>query len=150
MLDEEYIGDSLEKLIALCREGENAYREASTHVSDSVLKSLLNEVSRERAHFAQVLQDEALRWGRSDLGRPANLFAAAHRVGVGLRAAIGGDRAILSALESSDHYLQDRLDDYIRDARLPDEVLGIVRNQAQAIVGTLDRIRALRQRPKAA
>ena len=39
---------------------------------------------------------------------------------------------------------------FIRDNKLPDDILGIIRNQAQAIVGTLDRVRAMEQKHKAA
>ncbi len=62
----------------------------------------------------------------------------------------GGDDSILSSIETGDHAAQKEYDKYIRDGHLPDDILGIVRNQAQAIVGTLDRIRALRQQRKAA
>ena len=150
MPDEEHIADSLEKLVALCREGESGYREAAEHVTDPELKKLLHEVSRERARFAADLQKQAVRRSRSNAARPAHILKAVHRGWVGLRAALGGDNAVLAAVESRDRYIQEKYDQYIRDGRLPDDILGIIRNQAQAIVGTLDRIRALRRSRKAA
>ena len=53
-------------------------------------------------------------------------------------------------METGDSYAKDQYDKYIRDNQLPDDVLGIIRNQAQAIVGRLDRVRVMRQNRKAA
>ncbi len=44
----------------------------------------------------------------------------------------------------------ERYDEAIRDEGIPAEIVGILRNQAQAMVGTLDRIRALRKTRRAA
>ena len=151
MSDREYIVETLEKLIEVSRDGQNGYRDAAEHVNDPELKKLLNEVSLERAKFAGDLENEAIRWGRADVDRSGSTRAALHRGWTGLKAALGGgDNAILSSMEKGDSYAQSQYDDCIRDGHLPDDILGIVRNQAQAIVGTLDRIRALRQHRKAA
>ena len=53
-------------------------------------------------------------------------------------------------MESGDNFAKEHFDKYINDNSLPDGILGIIRNQAQAIVGTIDRVRAMRQRNKAA
>ncbi len=62
----------------------------------------------------------------------------------------GGDDSILSSMETGDNYAKKEYDKQIQEGKLPGDVLGVVRNQAQAIVGTLDRIKALRQQHKAA
>ena len=150
-IDQKHIVDTLEKLIEVCRDGQQGYREAAEHVKDHQLKHLLSEVSLERAKFAGDLENEAVRWGDADVDRTGSALGAVHRGWTGLKANMGaGDAAILSSMEASDTETQKQYDEIIRDGRMPDDILGIVRNQAQAIVGTLDRIRALRQHRKAA
>ena len=151
MQDQRYVVQTLEKLIEICRDGQEGYRDAAEHVRDQQLKRLLSEVSLERAKFAGDLENEAVRWGKADVDRSGSAMGAIHRGWTGLKASFGGgDDAILSSMEKGDTYTQDQYDECIRDGHLPDDILGIVRNQAQAIVGTLDRVRALRQRRKAA
>jgi uncharacterized protein (TIGR02284 family) len=151
MRDQKYIVETLEKLIEVTRDGQQGYREAAEHVKDHELKKLLSEVSLERAKFAGDLENEAVRWGNPDVERSGSTLGAIHRGWTGLKASLGGgDDAILASMETGDSYAQKQYDEVIRDGHLPDDILGVVRNQAQAIVGTLDRIRALRLRRKAA
>jgi uncharacterized protein (TIGR02284 family) len=146
----EHVIDALEELIEICRDGQTGYRDGSEHVKNPQLKRLLSEVSLERAKFAGDLESEAVRYGKSDVDRTGTTLGALHRGWANLKAALGGgDDAILGSMETGDKFAKDYYDRYIRDNSLPDEILGIIRNQAQAIVGTLDRIRALR-RQKAA
>lgn len=151
MKDQKYIVDTLQKLIEICHDGQQGYREASEQVKDHRLKTLLSEVSLERAKFAGDLESEAVRWGQPDVDRSGSARGAVHRGWTDLKANLGaGDDSILSSMETGDTYAQKQYDDVIRDGKLPDDILGIVRNQAQAIVGTLDRVRAMRQHRKAA
>ena len=151
MPDQKYVVETLQKLIEICRDGQQGYRESAEHVKDHQLKMLLNEVSLERAKFAGDLESEAARWGMPDVDRSGSTRGALHREWNGLKANLGaGDDAILSSMERADTRAQQQYDQTIRDGHLPDDVLGIVRNQAQALVGTLDRTRALRQQRKAA
>ena len=70
-------------------------------------------------------------------------MGAIHRGWTDLKANLGGgDDAILSSMETATTIAKDHYDKYINDNKLPDDVLGMIRNQAQAIVGTLDRVRA--------
>lgn len=151
MADQKYIVNALEKLIEVCRDGQAGYRDAAEHAKDHELKKLLSEISLERARFAGDLENEAIRYGEADIDRSGSTRGAIHRGWTGLKASLGGgDDAILSSMETGDTYAQNQFDNYIREGQLPDDLLGVIRNQAQAIVGTLDRIRALRQQRKAA
>jgi len=151
MSDSKHIVDALEKLIAVCRDGQNGYRDAAAHAKDPALKKLLSEVSLERARFAGDLEAEAVRWGKHDVDRSGSALGALRRGWTHLKTNLGGsDDALLSAMETGDTYAKNHYDDGIRDSKLPDDLLGIIRNQAQAIVGTLDRIRAVRRQRKAA
>jgi uncharacterized protein (TIGR02284 family) len=151
MPDNRHIADELEELIQICRDGQNGYRDGAEHAKDPELKRLMNEVSLERAKFAGDLENEAVRWGRPDVDRSGSVLGTVHRGWVNLKSALGGgDDAILSSMETGDEYARQHYDEAIRDKDMPDDILGILRNQAQAIVGTLDRVRALRRANKAA
>ncbi len=151
MANRSYIVDELEKLIEICRDGQQGYREGAEHARDPQLKALFNEVSLERAKFAGDLESEAVRWGKADVDRSGTPLGALHRGWTSLKASLGGgDDAILASMETGDKAAMEEYDRCIRDSQMPDDILGIVRNQAQALVGTLDRIQALRHRRKAA
>ncbi len=151
MSDQKHIVDTLERLIEVCRDGQNGYRDGAEHAKDPQLKKFLSEVSLERAKFAGDLESEVVRWGKADVNRSGSTLAAIHRGWTDLKANLGGgDDAILSSMETGDSYAKDQYDKCIRDNKLPDDVLGIIRNQAQAIVGMLDRVRVMRQNTKAA
>jgi uncharacterized protein (TIGR02284 family) len=147
MPDSQHIADELQELIQICRDGQNGYRDGAEHAKDPELRRLLNEVSLERAKFAGDLEDEAVRWGKSDVDRTGTALGAIHRGWTDLKSALGGgDDAILSSMETGDEYAKRHYDKAIQDHETPDDIVGILRNQAQAIVGTLDRVRALRRR----
>jgi uncharacterized protein (TIGR02284 family) len=151
MKDQKYIVDTLQKLIEICHDGQQGYREAAEHGKDHRLKHLLSEISLERAKFAGDLESEAVRWGKPDVDRSGSAMGAVHRGWAGLKANFGGgDDAVLSSVETGDKHAQKQYDEVIRDGKLPDDIVGIVRNQAQAIVGALDRVSAMRQQRKAA
>ncbi len=151
MSDQKHIVDALEDLIEVCRDGQHGYRDGSEHAKNPQLKQLLSEVSLERAKFAGDLENEAVRYGKADVDRSGTALGALHRGWTDLKANLGGgDDAILSSMETGDKYAKDRYDKYINDNKLPDDILGTIRNQAQAVMGTLDRIRALREQRKVA
>jgi uncharacterized protein (TIGR02284 family) len=147
MPDNQHIIDELQELIQICRDGQEGYRDGAEHASNPELKRVLNEVSLERAKFAGDLENEAVRWGKPDIERSGTTLGAVHRGWANLKAQLGGgDDAILSSLETGDEFAKNRYDEAIRDDKTPAEIVGILRNQAQAMVGTLDRIRALRRK----
>ena len=151
MPDQQHIDEELDQLIQICRDGEEAYREGAEHAKAPELKRLLYQVSVDRAKFAGELERLGARWGRKVVERTGTAGGALRRGWTDLKVDLGGgDDAILSAIESSDEYARKRYDEAIKDHETPEEVVGILRNQAQAIVGTLDRVRALRAHRKVA
>src|SRR5579863_4822411 len=151
MSDNKHTLNALEDLIEVCRDGQNGYRDGAEHAKNPDLKTLLSEISLERSKFAGDLENEAIRFGKADVDRSGSTLGALHRGWTDLKSNLGGgDDAILSSMETGDDYAKNHFDKYVNDNKLPDEILGILRNQAQAIVGTLDRIRALRKGKRAA
>jgi uncharacterized protein (TIGR02284 family) len=151
MSDQKHILEAVEKLIEVCRDGQNGYREGAEHAKDPQVKRFLEQISLERAKFAGDLEAEAVRLGNADVDRKGSTIGAIHRGWTNLKASLGGgDDSILSSMETGDNYAKDQYDECIRDEKLPDDILGIIRNQAQAIVGTLERVRVMEQSRKAA
>ncbi len=72
MTNQQHIVDALEDLIEICRDGQNGYRDGSEHAKNPELKKVLSEVSLERAKFAGDLENEAIRYGKSDVNRSGN------------------------------------------------------------------------------
>jgi len=151
MGDRKHILDTLEELIQISRDGQEGYRSGAEHARDPELKRVLNEVSLERAKFAGELENEAVRWGRADVERSGTTLGAIHRGWANLKSGLGGgDDSILSSIVTGDEWARRRYDEAISDSQTPEDIVGILRNHAQAIVGTLDRIRALRRKRSAA
>ena len=97
----EHVIDALEELIEISRDGQNGYRDGSEHVKNAELKRLLSAVSLERAKFAGDLENEAVRYGKSDVDRSGTTLGAIHRGWANLKAALGGgDDAILASMET--------------------------------------------------
>ena len=111
MANRSYIVDELEKLIEICRDGQQGYREGAEHARDPQLKALFNEVSLERAKFAGDLESEAVRWGKADVDRSGTPLGALHRGWTSLKASLGGgDDAILASMETGDKAAMEEYD----------------------------------------
>jgi uncharacterized protein (TIGR02284 family) len=151
MADNKYTVNALEDLIEVARDGQNGYRDGAEHVKDPHLHKFLDSVSLARAKFAGDLESYAVRLGKADVDRDGSVKGAIHRGWTDLKANLGGgDDSILSSMETGDSYAKERYEKYINDNKLPDDILETIRIQAQTIVGTLDRVRAMRQERKAA
>jgi uncharacterized protein (TIGR02284 family) len=151
MADQKYIVDALQNLIEVARDGQNGYRDGAEHAKDPQLRKFMDSVSLARAKFAGDLESYAVQLGKSDVDRSGSTKGALHRGWTDLKANLGGgDDSILSSMETGDTYAKDHYEKYINDNKLPDDLLEMIRIQAQTIVGTLDRVRVMRQDRKAA
>lgn len=145
MSEQKHTITALEDLIEICRNGQEGYRDGAEHAKNPQIREFLDQVSLERAKFAGDLENEAIRIGKSDVTRSGTALGALHRGWTDLKANLGGgDDAILSSMETGDKFAMEYYNKYIDDKQIPGDVLGIIRNQAQAVMGTLDRVRALR------
>jgi len=142
--------DVLEKLIETCRDSQNGFREAAEHVKDSDLRAFFNEQSLERARFAGQLENEVTRLGKSDVDRKGSATAAMHRAWIDLKSNLGGgDKMILSSVEAGEDNAKKHYEEALRH-KLPEDILGIVRQQAQSVFAAHDQAKLLRDRRRAA
>lgn len=142
--DREKVVSAIEKLIDRCRDGEEIYADAASHVQDPQLKERFRQYSRERARFAAELEAELERQGRWQTTRQGSVTGMVERTAFDIKRALGGDdHAILQSLE---HYEDHARDAYLQalGERLPDDVAGLLRTQAQAIYGAHHYMKMLR------
>ncbi len=150
MSEQDHTIHAIEDLVEICRNGQEGYRDGAAHAKDPQIREFLDKVSLERAKFAGDLENEAIRLGKSNVTRSGTTLGALHRGWTDLKANLGGgDDSILSSMETGDKFAKEYYDKYINDKQITGDVLGIMRNQAQAIVGTLERVRAMRARKAA-
>lgn len=124
----------LNDLIGVSRDGEEGYRHAAAHVSNSELRSMFEAAAKQRAGFVHELQQEVERLE----GKPADTgtFAAAvHRGWLDVKAAMtGGDAgAIVSACETGEDSAAAAYERVVNTA-ISGHVRTIVEKQWHAIV----------------
>ena len=137
---------AIEKLIDRCRDGEEIYADAAKHIQDPELKERFLEYSRERARFAAELEAELERQGRWQTTRQGSVTGMVERTAFDIKRALGGnDAAILQSLEHSEDHAREAYLEAL-DERLPDEVAGVIRTQAQAVDAAHHYMKMLRDR----
>jgi len=140
----------VEELIETCRDGQNGYREAAEHIKDPELRSFFNDQSTERARFAGELENEVQRLGERDPNRKSSVTGTLHRAWMDLKASLGGgDEAILNSAEQGEDEAKAAYEKAQREP-LPQNILGIIRQQAQSVFAAHDHVKMLRDRRKAA
>ena len=149
-MDRDNVIDTLEKLIETCRDGQNGFRDSAEHVKDPELKAFFNELSLERSRFAGDLENEVIRLGKSDVDRKGSATAGLHRTWIDLKASLGaGDESILSSAETGEDNAKKNYEKALEQP-LPEDVKGIIRQQAQSIFAAHDKVKLMRDRRKAA
>ncbi|HZQ96345.1 MAG TPA: PA2169 family four-helix-bundle protein [Candidatus Sulfotelmatobacter sp.] len=149
-MDENDAISVVQHLMERCKDGQKGYQEAADKVKRSDLKTLFMEVSAERGRFAQELQAELARLGKTDKKASGSAEGALHRAWVDTKVALGGDdHTVLDWLEHGEDVAKD---DYNKalTGNLPSSVQDIIRRQAAAVQRDHDRVRTLRDQAKAA
>jgi uncharacterized protein (TIGR02284 family) len=93
----------LNRLIATCREGEQGYRTAASHVRNTQLHSIFEDYEKQRAHFARQLQEEVERLG-GDAHASGAVAPAIYRGWIDVKSALSGGSggAIVAACETGE------------------------------------------------
>jgi uncharacterized protein (TIGR02284 family) len=141
--------DVLRELIEVCKDGETGYAHAAGIVTDPKLKTYFQEQSLERAHF---VQDITLR--TRDLGEKpeisGSVAGALHRLWFEAKADLGlGDQSVLNSVEQGEDRAKQAYQQALKED-LPEEIRGMLQQQAQSVFAAHDYVRALRDREKAA
>jgi uncharacterized protein (TIGR02284 family) len=135
----------LEELVETCRDGQDGYRDAAEHVTDSNLRHFFNQQSLERAGFAAELEEELINLGEKDPDRTGSAGAAIHRAWIDLKSTLGGgDHAILESVESGEDKARNSYAEAAQSADLPEYLAALVRKQYASIQAAHDHVRSLR------
>ncbi len=149
-MDENNPVSVVEHLIERCRDGQKGFREAAEKAKAADLKAFFNEVSAERAHFAQELQAELATLGKPEKKVSGSAEGALHRAWVDTKVALGGDdHTVLDWLEHGEDVAKDAYQKAL-SGNLPENLRMIVRRQADSVQRVHDRVKTLRDTAKAA
>ncbi|MFL6438304.1 MAG: ferritin-like domain-containing protein [Terriglobales bacterium] len=135
----------IEELVETCRDGQNGYRDAADHVTDSNLRHFFNEQSLARAGFAGELEQELINLGENDPNRSGSASAAIHRAWIDVKSALGGgDHSILVSVESGEDQAKNSYEKALQNPDLPDHLAALARRQLASIEAAHDHVRSLR------
>ncbi len=140
----------MQDLIENDRDGQNGYRDAAEHVTDSGIRSFFQEQSLERARFAGELEQLIRDFGESDPDRTGSVAGAMHRKWIDAKVALGGgDHTILESVEQGEDAAKRAYEKAI-NASLPANIKEVVQRQAESVRAAHDRVKLLRDQLKKA
>lgn len=135
----------LQELVDTCRDGQNGYRDAADHVTDSHLREFFNEQSLARAGFAGELEQEIVRLGKADPDTSGSAAAAIRRAWIDFRSELGGgDTTILASVESGEDSAKAVFEKVLREPNLREDLAMLIRRQVTSIMAAHDHVRSLR------
>jgi uncharacterized protein (TIGR02284 family) len=135
----------LQELVDTCRDGQNGYRDAADHVTDSHLREFFNEQSLARAGFAGELEQEIIRLGKADPDTSGTAAAGIRRAWIDFKSELGGgDATILASVESGEDSAKATFEKALQDPNLPEDLASLIRRQLASIVAAHDHVRSLR------
>jgi len=133
----EQVIEAFNRLLAVCKASEQAFRLAAQAVHDSDLKILFRQVSYQRARMASEIRSEIRLLG----GEPEMLD------GMTMPAACDG--VAVAAVQDDDHFMQDAVDltfsETLLDTNIPPELLIVHRKQYAEVRQSIERLHALKQ-----
>ena len=135
----------VQELVSTCRDGQNGYRDAAEHVTDSNLRQFFNQQSLERAGFAGELEQELIALGETNPDRSGSVAAGIHRAWIDVKTALGGgDETILSSVEAGEDAAVKSYKEVLGQSRLPEHLATLVRKQLVSVQAAHDHVRSLR------
>jgi uncharacterized protein (TIGR02284 family) len=135
----------LQGLVDTCRDGQNGYRDAADHVTDSYLREFFNEQSLARAGFAGELEQEIIHLGKADPNSSGTAAAGVCRAWIDFKSELGGgDATILASVESGEDSARDKFEQALQDTDLPENLAALIRRQLSSITAAHDHVRSLR------
>jgi uncharacterized protein (TIGR02284 family) len=149
-MDENNAVSVVENLIETCKDGQKGYQDAAQHAKRSDLKTYFNEQSSERGRFAQELQAELSKLGKTDKKVSGSVAGALHRAWIDTKSALGGgDKTILESVEKGEDNAKETYQKALSGS-LPASVSEIVRRQAASVQKAHDKVKSLRDTAEAA
>jgi uncharacterized protein (TIGR02284 family) len=136
----------VEKLIRVCRDGEELFRHAASVATSTHLKSLFEEYTVQRQDFAIELQTEVAAYGSESPSRNGSAAGIARRGWVRLRDAVftPGEQTLLDDCQREGVSARDAYRSAIQIKGLPDTLRDLVARQYAEITAAHQYLRDLR------
>lgn len=135
------IVDTINELIAVCKEGERGYKNASERVENDEFKTILYRLSQQRALFRSELENDLIK----DFGQEAKsddtIVSKLHRGWMDFKAGLSGNdtKAVLDECMRGEKHAIDKYSDAL-NGKLPSYIEERVQEQLKMIKGTLSQL----------
>jgi len=139
----------IDDLIETLKDGQEGFKQAAETVKDPQLKSLFNEYSQQRAHFAVELRSKAQSPDERESKMSGSAAGALHRGWINLKSAVtqGDDHSILAECERGEDSAVEEFRKALNNG-LSAPVQEIVSRQYAQIKEAHDRVKDLRDTTK--
>lgn len=139
----------LQKLIGICRDGENGYFEAADRASKPELKDFFHEKSLDRGQCAGELELELRRVGVLDFKGSGSVAGALHRAWFELKEKLGaGDDGILTFVEQGENRAMKEFQEALACKEIPVEIRAAIHRVAARVETAYNSAGTLRERLK--
>ena len=141
----------VERLIHVCRDGEELFRQAANLAVRPQLKSLLQEYAAQRRTFLSELQNEAVAFGESEPSESGTLTGALRRGWAMLRDTVcsSDEQKILSDCEKGEDAALEAYRIALQSKTLPDQLRDLLARQYAEITSAHQHIRDRRDSDRA-
>lgn len=138
--DERWV---LNRLIAICRDGERGFRYAANHVRDSTVKALFLEIASQRERFVSDILPHAQRLGGATES-DGSFAGALHRGWITIKDAVGGhdDAVIIREAERGERIALGAYEEAL-DGMLPPTARELIEQHCAEVRHSHNRVHAL-------
>jgi uncharacterized protein (TIGR02284 family) len=138
--DERWV---LNRLVAICGDGERGFRYAANHVRNPTVKALFLEIAGQRERFASAILPHAQRLGGANES-DGSLAGALHRGWMTIKDAVGGheDAAIIREAERGERIALGAYEDAL-DGMLQQNTRELIEQQCAEVRHSHNRVHAL-------
>lgn len=142
------ISDELNDLIAICKDGQAGYKAAAEDTDDVILKGLFQELSEQRAHCANELQNVVSLLGNSPR-ESSSVTGTLHRRWIDIKSLLvkNDAHAVLAECERGEDAAVAAYRKALDAAVIPPDIKNIITSQAADVQAAHDKIRDLRDSP---
>ena len=149
-MDNDDVIDTLNKLIATCKDGEYGFRTSAEHVKSAQLRQVFSSRAEECQRGASELQALVTRLG-GDADTGSSATGTLHRGWVKVKEAMSGDSdvAALEECERGEDAALERYRDAVKED-LPSDIAAIVQRQYEGVKRNHDQVRTLRDQMRSA
>lgn len=138
----KHVISSLHKLIALNKDSDRGYKEASENIKDPELKTILYRLSQQRAEFRGDIE-EILRKDYRDNAEPSDtILSKLHRGWMDFKSSISGNdnEAVLKECITGEKHAIDTYTDAL-SGHLPEYIEEKLKSQLDLIKGALSQVK---------